>query len=235
LRASSLYLSVASLFIVSLFISLFILPIGYTYDEICPRCHGEGSVTCETCHGSGKCPFCDGTGRIWYMPESDNWCAACQGTGRCYTCGGSGSHACGECRGTGTLIHWMYTPIGSTIVLSISNVLLFLGLFLLGYVASAFYLSFNQWVYKVEDMGFWFNPSFMTWLFAKHPKRWIKWETGFNLIGAIYLGVLFFAVSSLKNITQESFVTGVIFSIAIFVLFSLIFYKTCISRLEASQ
>jgi len=128
----------------------------------------------------------------------------------------------------------MYNLIGSTIALSIINVLLFLGLFGLSYMISAFHLSFNEWVYEVKDMGFWFNPSFMTWLFAKHRKRWIKWQTVLNLILAIYLGVMFFGLISLKQITQESFVSGTLFSIAVASLFSLVFYKSYVPRLEAS-
>jgi len=128
----------------------------------------------------------------------------------------------------------MYTLTGSTIVLSIVNVLLFLALFVLSYMFSAFHLSFNEWVYEVEDMGFWFNPSFMTWLFARHPKRWVKWQTVLNFILAIYLGVLLFAFASLNKITQESFFTGAIFSIAVVGLFSIVFYRSYVSRLKAS-
>jgi len=232
LQASSAYPLMASLLIASLFISLFILPIGYTYEETCTACQGRGTVTCESCHGSGKCWVCDGTGRIWYM--NDGWCAFCQGTGRCPTCGSKGWHDCGECGGEGVLFHWMYTPIGSTIVLSIVDVLLFLGLFVLSYAVTAFHLSFNEWVYEVKDMGFWFNPSFMTWLFAKQPKRWAKWQTVLNLIYAIFSGVFLLAFLSLRLITPESLAIGTVFSVAIVCLFSLIFYKTYISRLEES-
>jgi len=234
LRSSSFFPLTAFLLIVSLLISLFILPISYTYEEICPKCQGKGIVTCETCGGSGKCWICEGDGIIDYMPPGSQWCAACQGTGRCYTCGGSGLHACGECRGTGLLIHWMYTPAGSTIVLSIIGIFLFLGSFVLGGFLSAFYLSFNEWIYKVEDMGFWFNPSFLTWLFAKHRERWAKWQTGASLFFAVYLGILLFWISSLEAITQETFMTGALFSTVVVGLFSLVFYKLYISRLEAS-
>ena len=233
MRSSSFFPLMASLLIVGLLISWFILPISYTYDEICPRCQGDAIVTCETCHGSGICWVCDGTGRIWYMPN-DGWCAACQGTGECYTCGGKGWHTCGKCGGTGLLVHWMYNLLGATVAPSFISVLLFLGLFILGYVVSAFYLSFNEWVYEVEDMGFWFNPSFMTWLFARHRKRWVKWQTFLNLILSIYLGVSFFWLMSLKQITQETLVTGTLLSIPVVIVFSMLFYKAQISRLEES-
>lgn len=232
MRSSSFFPLIASLLFVSLLISLFILPIGYSYDETCPRCQGDGIATCETCHGSGICWVCDGTGKIWYM--NDSWCSACQGTGKCYTCGGKGWHTCGKCGGTGLLVHWMYNLIGATVAPSFVSVLLFLGLFILGYVASTFYLSFNEWVYEVEDMGFWFNPSFMTWLFARHRKRWVKWQTVLNLILSIYLGVLLFWLMSLRQITQETLVTGTLLSIPVVILFSILFYKAHISRLEAS-
>jgi len=233
LRPSNSFPLVAFLFIVGLLISMFILPSSYSYKETCPTCQGRQIVTCETCHSNGKCWICDGTGRIWYMPETDNWCAACRGTGRCYKCGGSGSCACGECVGTGILIYWMYTLTGSTIILSIISIFLFLGLFGLSYISSAFYLSFNEWVYKVEDMNFWFNPTFITWLFAKHPKRWAKWQTALNLIGSVFLGASLFGLASLKKITQETFLWGTLFSIAIVSSFSFFFYKSYISRLEA--
>jgi len=233
LRSSTFFPLTASLLFVGLLISLFILPMGYTYDEICPRCHGDGTVTCENCHGSGMCWVCDGTGKIWYMNNS--WCAACQGTGKCYTCGGKGWHSCEECEGTGLLVHWMYNLTGATLASSFINVLLFLGLFTLCYVAIAFYLSFNEWVYEVEDMGFWFNPSFMTWLFAKHRKRWAKWTTGTSSILSIYLGASFFRLLSFKQITLQTFFVGTLLSIPVVILFSIFFYKSYTSKPTESQ
>lgn len=235
LRSFKLFPLTACVLVAGLVISLFFLPISYTYGETCPVCLGRGTVACETCHGSGKCWVCDGTGEIWYMPEGSNWCAACGGTGRCYTCGGVESHSCVQCTGTGTLTLWMYTAIGAGVVHSILNVLLFLGLFALSYAGSAFYLSFNAWVHDVEDMGFWFNPSFMTWLFAKDPRRWAKWQTVLNLLFAVYFGVFLFWMASLNKITSEIFIAGTVVSIAVAVLFSLIFYKAYVSRLEPSQ
>jgi hypothetical protein len=231
LRSSSFSpLMAATLLFVSLLVSLFIFPTGYTYDETCPKCQGNGTVTCETCHGSGKCWICNGTGRIWYM--NDGWCAACHGTGKCYTCGGKGWHTCGKCGGAGILTYFMYNLTGATVVLSLISVLLFLGLFVLSYAASAFYLSFNEWVYEVEDMGFWFNPSFMKWLFARHRKRWAKYQTVFDLIFSIFWGVLFFGLLSLRQITQETFAIGTLLNIAVVSLFSWCFYKSYISRLS---
>jgi hypothetical protein len=101
-------------------------------------------------------------------------------------------------------------------------------------MVSAFYLSFNKWIYDVEEMGFWFNPSFMTWLFAKHPKRWVKWQTGLNLIIAIYLGFLIFWILAREQIAQETLVTGTLLSITIVASFSLIFYKAYTLKLEES-
>jgi hypothetical protein len=232
LKSSSLLPLVAFLIILSLFALALALPIGYTYTETCPRCGGNGTVTCETCHGSGKCWICGGDGKIDYMPLGSQWCAACKGTGICYTCGGSGHHACAGCGGSGLLVHWMYTSAGSTTVLSIVSVFLFLVGFSLSHIASAIHLSFNEWIYNVDDMGFWFNPSFMTWLFANHRERWARWQTCLNLIFAIYFGVLLFWLFSYENLTQDSFFTGISAAIPITFLFSLVFYKTYTSRLE---
>ena len=231
MRSSSFFPLIAFLFVLSILVSVFILPIGYTYDETCPTCQGKGTVTCETCHGDGKCWICGGDGIIDYMPPGSQWCAACSGTGKCYTCDGKGWHTCGKCGGTGLLVHWMYTSAGATVVPSIIGIFLFLGFFVLRNFFSDFYLSFNEWIYEVEDMDFWFNPSFMTWLFAKHRKRWAKWQTGLSLILAIYLAILLFWYFSLKEITQGVFVTGTLFSIGIVSLFSVIFYKSYVSRL----
>jgi len=126
----------------------------------------------------------------------------------------------------------MYNAVGFTAILSIINVFLFLGLFVLSYAASAFYLSFNQWVYEVEDMGFWFNPSFMTWLLAKHPKRWMKWQSGFNFILAVYFGALLFGLISLNHVTSESFALGILFGVLATLLFSILFYRSFASRAE---
>lgn len=235
MKLSTNFLLVTSLIFVSLLVSLLVLPKGYTYDETCPECQGEGTVTCETCQGSGKCWVCGGDGVIDYMPPGSRWCAACQGTGKCYTCSGKGWHSCEECGGTGLLVHWMYNLIGATVVPSFISVLLFLGLFILSGWISAFYLSFNEWIYGVEDMGFWFNPSFMTWLFAKHRKRWARWTTGTSSILSIYLGALLFALLSFKQIIPETFLLGTLLSILTVLLFSILFYKSYTSKLAESQ
>jgi len=232
LRSLNFFPLIAFLTIASLFISMLILPIGHTYTETCPACQGNGTVTCEECNGSGKCPVCEGTGRIWYMPETDNWCAFCQGTGICSTCGGKGWHECGKCGGEGFLTYWIYNLAGTTIILSFISIMLLIGSFILSIVASAIHLSFNEWIYEVDDMDFWFNPSFMTWLFAKDRKRWAKWQTAIVAIISMEFGVLLFGLISFKQITLETFLWGTIFSTAVVSSFSFFFYKSYISRLE---
>jgi len=226
MKPSSFYALGAALLLLVPIVSAFALPMGYTFDETCPRCHGDRFVNCEICYGSGKCWVCEGTGRIWYMPPDSNWCAACQGTGVCYRCGGSGSHGCEECEGRGFLTYWMFTQAGSATALSIIDVLLFLPFFGLSYAVSDFYLSFNEWVYNVRDMGFWFNPSFMTWLFAKHRKRWAKWQAGMNAMAAVFLGSAGFGVFSLHSVTADSFTAGILVSILIVSTFSFFVYKS---------
>ena len=230
MRLSSFFPLIASLLFANLLISLFILPIGYTYDEVCPVCHGEGTIGCGMCGGTGVCPFCFGSGEL-----AGNWCFPCQGTGKCAGCGGKGWHTCGKCGGKGLLAHWMYNLIGATVAPSLISVVAFLGLFVLSGWISAFYLSFNEWIYGVEDMGFWFNPSFMTWLFAKHRKRWAKWTTGTSSILSIYLGASLFGLLSFKQVILETFLVGTLLSIPILILFSIFFCKSYTSRLAESQ
>lgn len=96
---------------------------------------------------------------------------------------------------------------------------------MLGAFFADFYLSFNRWVYDVDDMGFWFNPSFMVWLFAKDRKRWAKWEAGYSLLGAVYFGALLFLVLFHPSVTSEIFAGGLLLSIIAAGVFSWLFYK----------
>lgn len=53
----------------------------YTYSST-----GE---SCPTCHGSGKCNYCFGTGSTREDGKYEK-CRICNGTGKCTVCGGSG-------------------------------------------------------------------------------------------------------------------------------------------------
>ncbi len=225
----------AALFLtLSLCALAFALPMSYTYAVTCTKCEGNRKVRCEDCYGSGECWVCDGTGHIWYMPPESDWCAACSGSGRCHTCGGLGYYACRVCGGSGSLTYWEYTSTGSTIVLSILMAFVFLAGFFLSGISSAFSLSFNEWVYDVEDMDFWFNRSFMTWLFAKDRKRWAKWQTCANLIFAVSFGVLLFWSLFRRNLTGGSFFVGISLAVPVTLLFSFAFYKEYTLRLETA-
>ena len=57
--------------------------IGITILSGCSRLQ----ETCTVCDGSGKCPWCGGTG--WAI-DLDLECNHCQGTGKCPNCGGTG-------------------------------------------------------------------------------------------------------------------------------------------------
>ena len=48
---------------------------------------------CSSCHGTGKCPECKGTGRFGYPGDGQvdlyrTSCIACQGSGDCRACRG---------------------------------------------------------------------------------------------------------------------------------------------------
>ena len=49
---------------------------------------------CGDCHGSGKCPECDGSGIVTKQDENerllDTMCRSCEGDTTCWTCGGTG-------------------------------------------------------------------------------------------------------------------------------------------------
>ncbi len=75
----------------------------------CPFCTPKPG-SCDICKGSGKCAYCDGTGR--FTVSTKNYaekdvaptsykivCPYCHGSGKCSLCGGSGK--CARCKGTG--------------------------------------------------------------------------------------------------------------------------------------
>jgi hypothetical protein len=197
-------------FFVFLSISPFILPMGYTYDKVCPECHG-----------SGICWVCGGDGIIDYMPPESQWCAACHGSGKCY-----------KCDGTGLVAHWMYSSFGATIYSSWILIFSFLGLLLVSNVGLETSLLFNDWVYDVEGMDFLGNPMFMTWLYATDRRRWIRWAVPMIASAGILFGVAFSIIVFWGHITQESFLVGSFFSILLLFLFSFIFYNLYTKWLE---
>ena len=50
----------------------------------------DSQITCHSCHGSGLCKHCNGSGRYSY--SRDGRCGVCRGTGRCAGCDGKGSY-----------------------------------------------------------------------------------------------------------------------------------------------
>ena len=55
----------------------------YTYEPVVR--------SCTSCHGTGTCDFCYGSGIYRAYGEAVD-CAGCGGTGRCSSCGGTGSY-----------------------------------------------------------------------------------------------------------------------------------------------
>lgn len=226
---SLFYGVVAVLLVFGLVVSVFVVPTAYTWSEVCSRCGGNGVYSCQQCGGSGICWVCGGDGIVLSIPEGW-WCAACQGTGKCHVCGGDGVVTCKTCFGSGSVRHWMYNLFGSSVILSVFDVFLFVGFFVADYVFTALNLDFNEWVYKVDDMGFWFNSSFHTWLFAKDRKRWAKWCSGFSGFGAIYSGVLIFGALSFGYIVSDVLAGGFLISVFVTSLFAWLFYRYYTSR-----
>jgi len=221
---SRFYGVAAVLLVFGLVVLVFLVPMSYSWSEVCSTCGGDGLVFCRGCGGSGVCSACGGDGQILSTPEGW-WCVFCEGSGVCRTCGGDGRVSCGTCYGRGSVGYWMYNVFGSFVVMSVLGAFLFLGSFGLSYVSGEFYLSFNEWVYRVENMDFWFNQSFLVWLFAKDRKRWAKWTSGFSAFAAVYLGVFLFWVFSYRNVAGDALAGGFLVSIFVTVLFAWLFYK----------
>lgn len=52
--------------------------------------YGSSTQTCISCHGSGSCDICNGTGQYSMYGNDLSECTACYGTGDCSICGGDG-------------------------------------------------------------------------------------------------------------------------------------------------
>ncbi len=60
----------------------------------CTICNAKGVVNfCVVCDHTGKCPTCDGTGKIY-----GDVCPACLGNSKCFHCFGSGKMPCPFCQ-----------------------------------------------------------------------------------------------------------------------------------------
>ena len=144
-------------------------------------------------------------------------------------CGGTGIQSCTECGGKGIVVHWKYTIVGSATVISVFSVLVLLGSLGLAYAFSGFRLDFNEWVYDVEDMQPWFNPSFMTWVFAKDRARWFRWEIGIAAPTSLFMVVVLFTTVSLRVATPDTIIWGSGIALIIASTFAFILYKACTS------
>jgi len=96
----------------------------------------------------------------------------------------------------------------------------------------SFYLEHNPWVRDVEEMKYWFNPMYFTWLYYKHPKRWIKWTATFSFISAIIIVAIitpvWYGTSDysilITRMSQETFFKGFIPGSALAALIILALY-----------
>lgn len=200
---------------------------GFSYGKTCPICNGTGKVICDSCHGTGTCSWCGGTGKnIIFNP--DEVCPLCDGTGDCPMCDGTGFRNCSACVGSG--IFKMYSVTSATLIFFIALLISFFALFGLEYFVYSVWLSHNPWVRDVKEMHFWFNPMFLTWLFYQNRKRWMKWISAFCLIGAFVI-VLDFALilvtpfHTASQITPQTFLIGIVLATSLMALFSLTWYR----------
>lgn len=217
------------LFVIGLVILFFVgfYVDGFSYGKICPKCNGTGELVCDSCHGTGTCSWCGGTGKdIIFNPDAT--CPLCDGTGDCPMCHGTGLRDCSACVGNG--IFRIYSTMSATFIFFIALIICFLALFGLEYFVHSLWLDRNPWVRDVKEVHFWFNPMFLTWLFYQNRKRWVKWITAFCIIGAVVL-VLDFALTvampsyTTSRMTPDTFLIGIISATSLMVLFSLIWYK----------
>ena len=63
----------------------------------CPKCGGNGSYTCHTCHGSGE------VRNISYIPVLSETTSLANDWTKCNDCKGKGEKTCSRCNGSGRL------------------------------------------------------------------------------------------------------------------------------------
>lgn len=129
----------------------------------------------------------------------------------------------------------LFNLLGFALGASVLSVFLFIGIFYFNYVLSGFYLDFNQWVYEVEDMGFWFNRSFWIWLFAKNRKRWIRLNIIIDALFSPFFGVFVLWALYTEYVTISSILLGFAFSLAITCVFAFVFYKAQTTKLSIDR
>ena len=129
----------------------------------------------------------------------------------------------------------MFNFTGAMVYTSLTSIFLFLASFGFAVYLTSLYLSFNEWIHQVEHMGFLFNPSFMTWLFAKNRERWGKWTTCYCYLGSISLGPPLFLAIAAGKIPATLFDATIISSIVILSIFAYLFYLSYKTKLRTSE
>lgn len=135
----------------------------------------------------------------------------------------------------GENVAWNFNMLGFTLASAILSIFMFVFIWYGNYAMHVFYVAFNEWVYDVENMSFWFNRSFWVWLFAKNRKRWIK----LNIISIIFLGPFManflFGAFTWWYVTVSFLAVGYAFSQALTFVFAFIFYKAQLIKLETED
>lgn len=165
------------------------------------------------------CPKCEGTGEgEWHMIydfETELWKYV--------------QRSCSACGGSGQI--WMPTSMSFALIFFMGFSLTFLGIFGLDYFIQSWRLEWNPWVKDVEEMGFWFNPMFWTWLFYHDRGKWVKWNTIGGSAGVIFLvsilAIMLTFAPSLVPTPPEYFWTGWVVATMLMVFFTITWYLIC--------
>lgn len=118
-----------------------------------------------------------------------------------------------------------YKPSGVALIFSIVfPCILFPGIFL-EYLVQEWRVSMNPWVRDVEEMHFWFNPSFLTWLYSHDKRRYMKWAIGGGLFAAFVFGTIFVGAFTLYWVTFETFMIGFLVGATFTTILGFTFYR----------
>ncbi len=161
----------------------------------------DGGYVCSNCNGSGK---------IWIegMPSVgiEGWWSTCA-----------------TCRGTGWI--WMYSTQMVAAIVSVISLLCFLGLFLIGYISSAFRAEMNPYVNDVEEMDWPFNPMYFAWLFVKDRRKWCLYSTIITASFGFIFGGIVFAVAVLKQVVFSDLALGSLAGMGFMTIAALCWYN----------